>query len=78
MPSKSNNLARFRAKIFNALSEPNRLKIIVSALRREMCVRNHASIESTPASCLTPPENTQKRRLGQTKKKGHVAHVFNN
>lgn len=50
MPSKSNNLARFRAKIFNALSEPNRLKIIEFLRYGEKCV-----CEITPQLNLLQP-----------------------
>src|SRR4030066_698814 len=38
MPSKSSNLTRFRAKIFNALSDPVRLEIIEFLRDGEKCV----------------------------------------
>jgi DNA-binding transcriptional ArsR family regulator len=38
MPSKSTNLTRFRAKIFNALSDPIRLEIIQFLRDGEKCV----------------------------------------
>ena len=38
MPSKSNNLTRFRAKIFNALSDPIRLEIMEFLRDGEKCV----------------------------------------
>jgi DNA-binding transcriptional ArsR family regulator len=50
MPSKSNNLTRFRAKIFNALSDPIRLEIIEFLRDREKCV-----CEITPHLKLAQP-----------------------
>ena len=38
MPSKLNNLSRFRAKIFNALSDPIRLEILEFLRDGEKCV----------------------------------------
>jgi len=38
MPSKPDNLTRFRAKIFNALSDPIRLEIIEFLRDGEKCV----------------------------------------
>lgn len=50
MPSKSNNLTRFRAKIFNALSDPIRLEIIDFLRDGEKCV-----CEITPHLKLLQP-----------------------
>ena len=50
MPSKSNNLTRFRAKIFNALSDPIRLEILEFLRDGEKCV-----CEITPHVNLPQP-----------------------
>ncbi len=50
MPSKPNNLTRFRAKIFNALSDPARLEIIEFLRDGEKCV-----CEITPNLKLLQP-----------------------
>jgi DNA-binding transcriptional ArsR family regulator len=50
MPSKPYNLTRFRAKIFNALSDPIRLDIIAFLRDREKCV-----CEITPHLKLPQP-----------------------
>ena len=50
MPSKTNSLTRFRAKIFNALSEPIRLEIIKFLRDGEKCV-----CEITPHLKLAQP-----------------------
>ncbi len=50
MPSKSNSLTRFRAKIFNALSDPTRLEIILFLRNGEKCV-----CEITPHLKLAQP-----------------------
>jgi DNA-binding transcriptional ArsR family regulator len=50
MPSKSTNLTRFRAKIFNALSDPIRLEIIEFLRDGEKCV-----CEITPHMKLAQP-----------------------
>jgi DNA-binding transcriptional ArsR family regulator len=50
MPSKSSNLTRFRAKIFNALSDPIRLEIIEFLRDGEKCV-----CEITPHLKLIQP-----------------------
>jgi DNA-binding transcriptional ArsR family regulator len=50
MPSKPNNLTRFRAKIFNALSDPIRLEIIAFLREGEKCV-----CEITPHLKLIQP-----------------------
>lgn len=50
MPSKSNNLTRFRAKIFNALSDPIRLEILEFLRHGEKCV-----CEITPHLDLLQP-----------------------
>jgi DNA-binding transcriptional ArsR family regulator len=50
MPSKSTNLTRFRAKIFNALSDPIRLEIIQFLRDGEKCV-----CEITPHLNLAQP-----------------------
>jgi ArsR family transcriptional regulator len=50
MPSKSTNLTRFRAKIFNALSDPIRLEIIEFLRNGEKCV-----CEITPHLKLAQP-----------------------
>ena len=50
MPSKPNNLTRFRAKIFNALSDPIRLEIIGFLRYGEKCV-----CEITPHLNLLQP-----------------------
>jgi DNA-binding transcriptional ArsR family regulator len=50
MPSKSTNLTRFRAKIFNALSDPARLEIIQFLRDGEKCV-----CEITPHLKLAQP-----------------------
>jgi DNA-binding transcriptional ArsR family regulator len=50
MPSKSNNLTRFRAKIFNALADPIRLEIIEFLRDGEKCV-----CEITPHLKLAQP-----------------------
>ena len=50
MPSKSTNLTRFRAKIFNALSDPIRLEIIQFLRDGEKCV-----CEITPHLKLAQP-----------------------
>jgi DNA-binding transcriptional ArsR family regulator len=50
MPSKSNNLTRFRAKVFNALSDPIRLEIIEFLRDGEKCV-----CEITPHLKLLQP-----------------------
>jgi DNA-binding transcriptional ArsR family regulator len=50
MPSKSNNLTRFRAKVFNALSDPIRLEIIEFLRNGEKCV-----CEITPNLKLLQP-----------------------
>jgi ArsR family transcriptional regulator len=50
MPSKPNNLTRFRAKIFNALSDPIRLEIIAFLRDGEKCV-----CEITPHLKLLQP-----------------------
>jgi len=50
MPSKSSSLTRFRAKIFNALSDPIRLEIIEFLRDGEKCV-----CEITPHLKLLQP-----------------------
>jgi DNA-binding transcriptional ArsR family regulator len=50
MPSKSSDLTRFRAKIFNALSDPIRLEIIEFLRDGEKCV-----CEITPHVKLLQP-----------------------
>ena len=50
MSSKPNNLTRFRAKIFNALSDPKRLEIIDFLRGGEKCV-----CEITPHLKLAQP-----------------------
>ena len=50
MPSKPNNLTRFKAKIFHALSDPIRLKIIDFLRDGEKCV-----CEITPHLKLLQP-----------------------
>jgi len=50
MPSKSSGLTRFRAKIFNALSDPIRLEIIEFLRDGEKCV-----CEITPHVKLLQP-----------------------
>jgi DNA-binding transcriptional ArsR family regulator len=50
MPSKPNNLTRFRAKIFNALADPIRLEIIEFLRDGEKCV-----CEITPHLKLPQP-----------------------
>jgi DNA-binding transcriptional ArsR family regulator len=50
MPSKSTSLTRFRAKIFNALSDPIRLEIIEFLRDGEKCV-----CEITPHLKLAQP-----------------------
>lgn len=50
MPSKSTSLTRFRAKIFNALSDPIRLEIIEFLRNGEKCV-----CEITPHLKLAQP-----------------------
>ena len=50
MPSKSSGLTRFRAKIFNALSDPIRLEIIELLRDGEKCV-----CEITPHVKLLQP-----------------------
>jgi len=50
MPLKSSNLTRFRAKIFNALSDPIRLEIIEFLRDGEKCV-----CEITPHLKLIQP-----------------------
>jgi ArsR family transcriptional regulator len=50
MPSKSNSLSRLRAKVFNALSDPNRLEIIGFLRDGEKCV-----CEITPHLKLVQP-----------------------
>ena len=50
MPSKPTNLTRFRAKIFNALSDPSRLEIIDFLRDGEKCV-----CEITPHLKLPQP-----------------------
>jgi DNA-binding transcriptional ArsR family regulator len=50
MPSKSTSLTRFRAKIFNALSDPIRLEIIEFLRDGEKCV-----CEITPHLKLIQP-----------------------
>jgi DNA-binding transcriptional ArsR family regulator len=50
MPSKSTSLSRLRAKIFNALSDPNRLEIIDFLREGEKCV-----CEITPHLKLVQP-----------------------
>jgi DNA-binding transcriptional ArsR family regulator len=50
MPSKSTDLTRFRAKIFNALSDPIRLEIIEFLRDGEKCV-----CEITPHLKLLQP-----------------------
>ncbi len=50
MPSKSTSLTRFRAKIFNALSDPIRLEIIEFLRNGEKCV-----CEITPHLKLIQP-----------------------
>ena len=50
MPSKPTNLTRFRAKIFNALSDPTRLEIVEFLREGEKCV-----CEITPHLELAQP-----------------------
>jgi len=50
MPSNSNNLTRFRAKVFSALSDPIRLEIIEFLRDGEKCV-----CEITPHLKLLQP-----------------------
>jgi ArsR family transcriptional regulator len=50
MPSKSTNLTKFRAKIFNALSDPTRLEILDFLRDGEKCV-----CEITPHLKLPQP-----------------------
>jgi len=50
MPSKSSSLTRFRAKVFNALSDPIRLEIIEFLRDGEKCV-----CEITPHLKLIQP-----------------------
>jgi DNA-binding transcriptional ArsR family regulator len=50
MPSKPNNITRFRAKIFNALSDPIRLEIMEFLRDGEKCV-----CEITPHLKLLQP-----------------------
>ena len=50
MPSKSTNLTRFRAKVFNALSDPIRLEIMEFLREEEKCV-----CEITPHLKLAQP-----------------------
>ena len=58
MPSKSSNLTRFRAKIFNALSDPIRLEIIDFLRNREKCV-----CEITPHLKLAQPVVSRHLRI---------------
>jgi DNA-binding transcriptional ArsR family regulator len=65
MPSKSNNLTRFKAKIFNALSDPIRLDIIEFLRDGEKCV-----CEITPH--LKLPQPVVSRQLKILKNAGLV------